>query len=373
MSRTVMTAPEEGKSYVPTYYPGTTDGAAATPIQLGPGDEVRAIDFRLLRTATVTVRGHIFNSITGRPGRDTHVHLSKRGRSWPWDSSRVNSTLNRDGSFEIRGVTPGSYHVVAMWFHEDEQFVARAPLEIGTSDVDGVELVIRRGVDIEGRVHVEGMPENVLPPAETAPNLPSENEEQLEMTKLHVSLRLRDTDRWLGGSARVKEDGGFVAKNLTDGDYRISLHGTPSDFYLKAARLGASDILEEGFSLGGGPPSGRFELTLNPHGARVEGTVSNDEGQPVSGASVVLVPEMRRRDQGRFYKTTSTDQYGNFQLRGITPGEYVIFAWEEIEGGAYRDPDFLRPFEKRGQSLRVQEGQAANVTLEVIAARDSLR
>jgi hypothetical protein len=279
-----------------------------------------------------------------------------------------------------------------MWFHEDEQFVARAPLEIGTSDVDGVELVIRRGVDIEGRVRVEGMPENVLPPAETAPHLPSENEEQLEMTKLHVSLRLRDTDRWLGGSARVKEDGGFVAKNLTDGDYRISkedggfvaknltdgdyrisLHGTPSDFYLKAARLGASDILEEGFSLGGGPPSGRFELTLNPHGARVEGTVSNDEGQPVSGASVVLVPEMRRRDQGRFYKTTSTDQYGNFQLRGITPGEYVIFAWEEIEGGAYRDPDFLRPFEKRGQSLRVQEGQAANVTLEVIAARDSLR
>jgi len=99
--------------------------------------------------------------------------------------------------------------------------------------------------------------------------------------------------------------------------------------------------------------------------------VLNADNQPLSGATVVLVPEPRRRDQSRLYDEASTDQYGHFQLRGIAPGEYKLFAWEEIERGAYRDPDFLRRHEKRGEVVRLAEGEAKSISLTVIAAEDT--
>lgn len=55
-------------------------------------------------------------------------------------------------------------------------------------------------------------------------------------------------------------------------------------------------------------------------------------------------------------------------MKNLEPGEYKLFAWEDVEYGAYTDPDFLRPFEDRGQSISVQEGSHENVQLNVIPA-----
>lgn len=54
--------------------------------------------------------------------------------------------------------------------------------------------------------------------------------------------------------------------------------------------------------------------------------------------------------------------------RGIPPGEYKIFAFEEIEPGAYQDADFLRPYEERGETLRVVEGGRHGARLKLISA-----
>jgi len=369
-----IAASGESEGYAPTYYPGTNDAAGATPIELGPRDEVRAIDFRLSLTRTVRVRGHIFNGVTGRPGRDAHVQLM------PKDAARdlgflslTHATVNRDGTFEIGGVRPGSYVLIANWRDGEKRYSTQVQLEVGTTNVEGVELVIRPGVNVEGRVVIEGRIGSeafgAAQPSEGA--TPTAAEAELDLAELQISLQPRDEIPWGGGRARVKEDGTFVVENVGDGDYEVSLWRLPGNLYLKAAHLGTTDVLEEGFSLGGGAPPGSLELILSPNGARVEGTVLNADNQPLSGATVVLIPEPRRRDQSRLYEAASTDQYGHFQLRGIAPGEYKLFAWEEIERGAYRDPDFLRPHEKRGEVVRLAEGETKSLSLTVIPTEET--
>src|SRR5580658_6351561 len=47
------------EDYVITYYPGVTDMAAASPIEMTPGDQLQGVNVRLTKTHTVKVSGHV--------------------------------------------------------------------------------------------------------------------------------------------------------------------------------------------------------------------------------------------------------------------------------------------------------------------------
>jgi hypothetical protein len=53
-------------------------------------------------------------------------------------------------------------------------------------------------------------------------------------------------------------------------------------------------------------------------------------------------------------------------LRGIAPGEYKLFSWEEAESDAWQDPEFLKAFEEKGEKISVPEGYTKSVTLVAI-------
>ena len=57
---------------------------------------------------------------------------------------------------------------------------------------------------------------------------------------------------------------------------------------------------------------------------------------------------------------------GAFSLTGLTPGEYKAYAWEDIEIGAYMDPDFMKPIEEKGEAVSLQKGEQKTLTLKVI-------
>lgn len=66
--------------------------------------------------------------------------------------------------------------------------------------------------------------------------------------------------------------------------------------------------------------------------------------------SVILVLEVRSCGPG-------------WSIRGIAPGDYTLFSWEEVEGNAWEDPDFLKPFESEGQSISLQDGDGKSMDL----------
>lgn len=339
-------------AYVPTYYPGTTDSTRAGTVEVKAGDEIAQVDFTLQPVLATRIRGRVFNSITGKPATGSQIVLQSRESDVRYFMPRSSSQVEGpQGEFEVRGVVPGSYTLAAFWFDGEKSYVARQPLDVSPAGVEGITLVIAPGVEIQGLVRIEAGGDTSI-------------------GDLRVALVPRDSTPYFGGGAggRVKPDGTFALTNLPEGEYRVSIWGLPDDFYVKAARLGSDDALDAGVTVAHGKTFGSMEMVISGTGARVEGSVLNEDNLPVSGARVVVVPDGKRRENPSWYKSGITDQYGRFVLRGIAPGSYRLFAWEEIEFGIWQDPDFLQTVEKLGLPLELAESATRTVELKSIPA-----
>jgi len=335
------------ESYPPVYFPGTNDPARAAPVELHAGEVASAIDFSLIPARAVRVRGRVFNAITGQPGRGVQLHVSARGYALFGFQGQSAYVDDPQGAFEIVGVTPGSYTLEAGWSSDEKEYSVRLPLEVGTSDIDGVNIVITAGARIFGRLRMEG-------------------DTQVALTNLQVFFPPWDPSSGFSFlEATVKTDGTFNFQNVSDGEYRVEIMNMTEDCYLKSARLGGESVLETGLKVSSGQAGGSLEIIISSAGGQVEG-VATREGQPFGGARVVLVPDGPRRSQTRLFKLASTDQYGHFILRGIAPGDYKLFAWEEFEPGAYEDPEFLKRYEDQGEALRVEENSRLGAQLKLI-------
>jgi protocatechuate 3,4-dioxygenase beta subunit len=337
--------------YAPVYYPRSDDPNRAAPLTLGAGDDLIGIDFTLVPLRVFNVKGRVYDGVNLRPGVHTMVGLMPRDpevQDWGLSSTTVVQDLQ--GAFELHDVKPGSYYLVASSMDDDRREMTREALEVSDSDVQGIDLVIGPGVDVRGRLEAQGK----------AP---------LNFNILEIWLRPRDENFDFGGRTFIKSDGTFIVSNVSDDNYQVQVWGLPEDFYLRAVRFGGGDVLESGLNVSRKQPPGLLEVLVSPNGGRIDGLVLKDD-EPFSGGTVTLVPESDRRKEQRLYKSTTTDQNGQFSVRGVVPGDYKLFAWETIEEGAYEDPEFLRPYEERGKSIHVDEGSRLNLQLQLMLATE---
>ncbi|MGE5570722.1 MAG: carboxypeptidase regulatory-like domain-containing protein [Rhodospirillales bacterium] len=338
------------EEYVALFYPGVTDPGQAAPLEVAAGAEINSVDFRLARMPTVRVRGKVLSAVPDiRVERGIVVFLMPRGTPF---SSGKNAVVDQEGNFVIRGVAPGSYVLTAFRADRQRRLFGRLPLEVGASSIDNVQLVLLPGLEVTGRVRFE--------------------EGTGKMETLRVLLdSLSGSIGGSGGSVAVKPDGSFVLQNMAADEYRISVLGLTEDCYLKAARVGGMNVLDRSLDLTRGDVPGPIELLVSEAGGRVEGTVLKDDQQPAAGATVVLVPDSDRRHRSVLFRSTFADDSGNFVLRGIPPGNYRLLAWEDVEYGAWLDPDFLRGFERSGEALSISERSRHKPQIKVIQAGSS--
>jgi protocatechuate 3,4-dioxygenase beta subunit len=346
----------EEMAYAPTYYPGTNDLGRAIAVELKPGEEVSGIDINLLSTRAVRIRGRILTPVTGKGETQAWIMLMPReAKVQSFSPSAHTMVNNAQGEFELQGVVPGSYTLIAHTFGVGEVYEARIPLEVGPTDIDGLIVPLGRPAEIPGRVRWEGV--NQSNSGHIVRVMLNSREEQfMSMTS----------------GQQTKLDGTFVLNNVADGEYQIRIEGAPDDCYLRSALLGGEDVLASGVSIAAGRVRGPLEIAMNCAGGILEGTVTNEQLSPVPGASVVLVPDTERRGMTHLFKTTTSDQYGRFSLRGVAPGEYKAFAWQKIERGAYQDSEFLRRYEDAGKPVTMREGGRFSVQLELILTEKSL-
>ena len=95
---------ESRESYVPTYYPNATDSAAAAPVEMGPGAEVRGLNIRLARIPVYRVRGRVVDAATGEPAANASLHLIRAGEE---GAATRGVTVGSDGTFSIPPAAPG--------------------------------------------------------------------------------------------------------------------------------------------------------------------------------------------------------------------------------------------------------------------------
>jgi hypothetical protein len=358
--------------YVPAYYPGVTDPQAASTIDIQPGDQMQGINIRMIKMRTVRVLGHVVDNTSvespraqagpsagARPinmpvnGR-IQVRLLPRNSLTSNGMNMINGIVRADGSFEFSTVPAGSYYLIASNYQAGRAggHAAKQSLEVGNADLQGVSIAINQGAEIHGRVRYDGVPPSALP-------------------SLSVRLSPRETN---GGMlpfpqpARVEEDGSFHFDNLNFDVYTVNIN-PPQGLYVKTIRSGNKDVMIAGLDLSNG--ASPLDILIGSNPPQVGGQVVNAEtGQPAIAVTVVLVPqEEERQEQAYFYQTTNSDQYGNFTLSRVTPGEYQVYAWDDVQDGQWFDPDWMKAYEGKGKILTAKEGSSLSLQLTVISAK----
>lgn len=344
-------------AYQTTYYPGTTDRSQATPLQLRPGDEF-PINFSLTPGPSLSIQGSVVNL---PPRSSATIMLQSRDFRLVLNGAE----MHKDGSFVIRDVSPGNYEIVATVDGSAVPMMARQPLQVGSTNIEGLRLSPQPGGSVRGHLRVEGKSGAPLRP-------------DFERTFLLLESTETDDDEGVLGAgkftnlAHVAPDGSFAWDDVPPGYYYVQIvrdAGANDDWFMKASLASGRDMSDSGINVSGGTVT--LDLVASTNGGTVEGVITDRQGQPAANAVVVAVPELRMRRRTDRYRKTQSDQNGRFQLQGLGPGDYTVFAWESVDGEEYYDPDFLKAYTGQGTALRVSEGERKTLSLEAIPSAAS--
>lgn len=323
------------------YYPGSLQASQAVAINVPAGNEVRGLDLTLFDLHTVKVHGTL-QAPPGLPLRGVRMTAA------PCDSGplgRVSTSIRgADGSFELIGVGPGCHILAADSLYSGKRYSARMTVNIGDANLESLQVSLLPPIRLIGKVHAEsgGLPK-------TAP--------------IFVTLESRAS--FVTAAGRVAEDGTLSIDNVVPETYEINAR-LPEGYYLKSARFGSIDVLQTGLDLSRGDTS-RLDLEIRADGGRVDGSVGEGDDQPSPGARIVLVPEDERSRPLRS-QTATADSKGVFQISGIAPGDYRVYAFQTVDAGAIQDPAYLKRFEDRGKLISIHEHSQEALRLAPIRA-----
>jgi hypothetical protein len=256
------------------------------------------------------------------------------------------ATFDRDNRFELRDVTPGPYIIWAEGGDAGKALVGSAPLTVGESDVDNVELtiqgeragsavlVVEGGVKIQESIHLRFEPRNergkVVDATETA-----------GVEGFHFSLMGNDV-------------------------YDLYVTNLPNDFYVSAVRVNGVDAMPFGIEGTAASADRPFEVVLSSHGGSVSGRVLGVDDTLWSRASVALIPDPPK-GRVQSYQEGAADENGSFLMRGVAAGKYILVAWLDDAPCDYNDPDGTAGCRAAGLSVEVQEAGQQNVELRMKA------
>jgi hypothetical protein len=251
------------------------------------------------------------------------------------------STKDATGNFEFRGVPPGSYELTV----GEQSLRGRAPVVVSASDLEDIRVPLSPGAEIKLRIITEGADK---------PNVSGLDVFLTADGRSGFGPGLRETDR-------------LTVRNVPPDHYDLKLGGLPREFYVKTARAGETDVLADGLTVTG---AGTIDIAIavSSDGGAVQGVVRDQNQQPVSGATILLAPD--RRSRADLFESTTSDQNGHYEFAAIAPGNYKLFAWEDVEPKAWEDPDFLKDYEKQGEKMVLEPGARSTVDLHLAIRAD---
>jgi len=351
-----MSHPEETAALVPevqdpfaaVYYPGVLDFPSASEIPLPEGGEHSDADFHLQRVPAVTVRGRLFSPVEDFTGSQVQVVLAHSEGNSASFINRATATVDRaSGRFEFRGISPGPYLLAASQLYGGHAYAGRLALVVNATTAHTSNLTLTAAFDITGTVEVEGGSSAKL--SNTIVRLvPSEG--------LAMGAQLPSSKIGPGGSIRLA--------GVTPGNWQFTLNSLPEDLWIKTATFDTQDVLSGELNVSSGT-HGQLHILLAGNGGQVSGTVTEDE-KP-GHATVVLVPTAADlQGYAQMYRSTTTGDQGTFLFKGVRPGSYKLFAFEDVEAFSWLDPEFLKPVESMGEPITVGEGEKVTRKLSAV-------
>jgi protocatechuate 3,4-dioxygenase beta subunit len=251
-----------------------------------------------------TIHGAVVDE-TGAPVSGAHVRAS--GARWEW-SWGTNAETADDGSFTLRGVSPGDVRVTAS---RGSWNALRAP---GSTDDDtqGKKVTVVSGATVEVRLVVESQQGTITGTVTDSKGAPvadaymaSERESDAAGAAAGSALR---NSRWGGWDKPPVVTG-------TDGSFKLTALA-PGNYTVRAYRKGGGEAVVEHVAVGGHAAlvmkaAGAIAGTVGIRGAGAPDTFFVSATDPATGFA---------RTEG-FYQTG-----GRFALRDVPAGNYLVTA-----------------------------------------------
>lgn len=321
------------ETYPVTYYPGTTVAARAALVRVEPGQEVRA-DAILAPKSRVRMTGKVV-----LPDFPEGGWVSVNAAAPYGGEVGLVRAMVIGSQFVLDGVPEGQY--VVNLDNDQGRRVARSMVDVGTSDVT-VTLGETPFAHVLEIVELRGEARN--PNASTILRLQSKN------------VRAERT---------LDSDGRAEIAALPPGQYEV--------YVTKGQSLMPLSVTAKGAILRGGildiPASGEISVTIVADASpqrNVPGRVLRGD-KPEGGLLALLVPKNNWQNLAA-YRVDQSDSDGTFAWRGVAPGEYLMFAFEDGEPSDYASSEVIAKLAPKGQEVTIT-GDARQAVVVHVTAR----
>ncbi|MGJ5818717.1 carboxypeptidase regulatory-like domain-containing protein [Paludibaculum fermentans] len=333
-----------------TYYPATVIQQEAVPLDIGSGDVRRDVDISIQEMAPVRVS----IGIQLPPGAPTQLSqpetAPRRGmlRAPVWIRGAVGGpgapmhafTATMDGQVEYQPINPGRYILASSLEVDGKCYGARKEITLSGGSVDTV-LAYSPCVQLTGHLRITGPGAGHLSGRQVVLN----SGENLPLDRK---------------SGEVQADGSFVIKDVPPGIWDISPGAIPMGGYLKSMMLGTLDVLTKDMVIAP-ETKDSLEIVISTRAAQLRGHVENG-----FATTVVAAPQGELASVQSLYRATGVDENGDFEFRNLAPSHYRIYAFESVEPGAWRDPEFLKNYAGLGTPVELAEGRGPEIKVTAI-------
>jgi protocatechuate 3,4-dioxygenase beta subunit len=341
-----------------TFYPGVTDLAGATTLELHPGEEQSSLDIVIDKRPSQCVT---FRAGSGFASSDKPDRPSTRVIIGPWFGPRVihwgrelDKAVRGSEVTRVCGLPAGDYRLELATDYsradiQDGDYRAHlvgylsVPFTVKNEELDLGSLDVPGSTRMNGTVKVK----DALPGA----SLP----EGLQVRLVSTESPLFGLDD--GGIGNVRANGAFELPKVFVTDYGVRISGLPAGYYIVDAMQQGRSVRNGGFQLGGGD----LQIVLSMEGATISGRVTAPDGAPMADAAVVL-----SREDGDRPMVVRTDQSGAYRfLTGLAPGKYKLMASASLMEGQEEDAGALLREAAAGGRIELSARESKIIDLKI--------
>ena len=342
--------------YVNTYHPSAYARAEAATVRVRAGEETAAGDLIMIRARMLRVSGTVLDS-RGSPPAATRTIVSLDGEDVSYGAG-----VFPNGRFVFSAQPPGTYRLTARLRtpegagNPDVEY-ADMTVTLLDSDAEDLVLTMKPTVTVRGRVVFEG----------TA--APRSSFDSMRISVRERSIR-RPSDEQNAG-ADVAGDLSFTLRGLA-GERVLRPENLPAGWTLKSVVLATTDVTDVPTEFKDSD-TGLLRVVLSARSSEVAGKVTDDAGQPVEAAQVLLFPE----DKAFWFATATRIRVGEsranggFSFGGLPGGRYHLIALPRERAIDERtiDPLALEALVQDASSVFIGDEERRQVDLKLAAVK----
>jgi hypothetical protein len=363
------------QTYQTTFYPAALVPSQAQVISLSPGEERGNLDITMRLSATSRVMGQL----SGPDGAGANLGVKlvvadSRDSTFNSNYPAANTLSEPNGAFTFLGVPPGQYELQVTRVPRPEimngqppppgtvaapTLWARVPVSVGSSDVAGVNVVLRQGARVSGRIEFDGATQRPAP-------------ERLSQ----VSVLLQDLDNQGQPSvaSRVGADGQFTTQGVLPGHYLLTIaNSLGAGWTLRSATANGKDYSVSPQVLDGDVSN--VIVTFTDHPNRLDGSVQLPQPAADNPTVVVYFPAnyqawLANGTSGRTSRVVRVDETnGHFTVGGIPAGDYDFAAIPSDVQNDWQDPKTVEALARVATRLQIGDDEHKTIDLKPVTIR----